>query len=128
MKNKELKLAEGQLIGTFIYILVLIISALILYNQCLSHQNKKTIFKEKTVQNLNIMNRIIVLLVVLYFLYTNLENKKMTKEKNKDLTNQNLQCIASFITVIAALIVLYVSFEEYYKSIIPISSVENPNL
>lgn len=128
MKNKELKLAEGQLIGTFIYILVLIISALILYNQCLSHQNKKVIFKEETVQNLNIMNRIIVLLVVLYFLYTNLENKKMLEEKNKDLTNQNLQCIASFITVIAALIVLYVSFEEYYKSIIPISSVENPNL
>lgn len=128
MKNKELEIAEGQLIGTFMYIIVLIISALILYNQCLSQKKKKTLFKEQTVQNLNIFNRLVVLLIVLYFLYTNFENRKMAKQKNKDLKDLNLQCFASFITVVSALIVLYVSFDQYYKSIIPISSFENPNL
>lgn len=128
MKNKELKLAEGQLIGTFMYMIVLTISALIIYNQCLSQKKKKTFLNKQTVQNLNIFNRLVVLLIVLYFLYTSFENREIAKEQNKDLKNLTLQCFASFITFLSALIVLYVSFDEYYKSIIPISGFENPNL
>lgn len=129
--DKERKIIEGQLIGTLFYIVVLIISALILYNQYLLQKKEKPFLSTDEVSTLNLLNRVVVLLLVLYFLYASFQNIIITKEKNTDEDNLrylNLQFLASILTVISAIIVLYVSFDQYQKSLIPISTIENPNL
>ena len=126
--DKQQKIMQGQLIATAMYMIVLITSFIVLYNQYLLQKEEKPILSEKESQNINILNRIVVLILVSYFLYTSYENIKLAKQKDEELKYLNLQFIASLITVISALIVLYVSFNQYQKSLIPISSIENPNI
>jgi len=128
MKNEEIKITEGQLIATAMYMIILITSIFILYNQYLIQQGKEKILSEDTVRTINILNRIVVFLLVTYFLYTSYKNIEIAKRKGDELKYLNLQFIAALITVVSSLIVLYVSFDQFQKSFIPISTTENPTL
>lgn len=119
---------KGQLIGSAFYIVVLLISIIILYNQILRVEKKTPFLTEENVSNINIVNRVIVLLLVLYFFYTTMENIKLAEEEGRETKYLRLQQIASLLTVVSAIIVLYVSLEESGKSFVPLSATDNPNL
>lgn len=125
--SRNLNILKGQLIGSAAYIIVLILSIIILYNQILRVTGEDPFLEEETVSDLNILNKIIVFILVLYFLYTAYENIEIAKSEKRDTTYLNLQLIASIITVISSIIVLYVSFAQSNKSFVPISPSGNPN-
>ncbi|MDD3341494.1 MAG: hypothetical protein PHN72_04845 [Bacilli bacterium] len=119
---------KGQLTGSAIYIVVLILSIMILYNQMLAVEGKKRFLKVSTTENINLLNRIVVLLLVLYFLYASYQNIRLAKRQKKDTKYLNMQMFASILTVISALIVLYVAFEQSNKAFVPLAATENPFL
>lgn len=123
-----LSILKGQLLGSATYIIVLILSIIILYNQILVAEGKEGFLDTETISNINILNRIVVFVLVLYFLYTSYENLETARENGEETRYLNLQFIASLLTVVSAIIVLYVSFEQSGKSFVPISTTENPNL
>lgn len=126
--SNSISILKGQMIGSIFYILVLIISIIILYNQILKAEKKEPFLSEETVSDLNILNRVVVLLLVLYFFYTTLENIQTQNENNRDPKYAQLQSFASLLTIVSAIIVLYVSLEESNKSFVPLSATDNPNL
>lgn len=119
---------KGQLIGSAFYIVVLILSIIILYNQILKIEKNAPFMSEEDVSNINILNRIIVFILVLYFFYTTTQNKRLAEENGKETKYLELQQIASLLTVVSAIIVLYVSLEQSSKSFVPLSATDNPNL
>lgn len=119
---------KGQLIGSAFYIVVLLLSIIILYNQILKIEKDSPFLTEETVSNLNIINRVIVLILVLYFFYTTIENMRLAEESGNETKYLKLQQIASLLTVVSAIIVLYVSLEQSNKSFVPLSATDNPNL
>ncbi len=119
---------KGQLIGSAFYIVVLLLSIIILYNQILKIEKDSPFLTEETVSNLNIINRVIVLILVLYFFYTTIENIRLAEESGNETKYLKLQQIASLLTVVSAIIVLYVSLEQSNKSFVPLSATDNPNL
>ncbi len=125
--TQNLNILKGQLIGSATYIIVLILSIIILYNQILKAEGKEPFLEDETVANINILNKIVVFILVLYFFYTTYENVQNAKEQGEDTTYLNLQLLASLITVVSAIIVLYVSFAQSNKSFVPLSSSQNPN-
>lgn len=128
IKDKVLSILKGQLAGSSMYIIVLILSIILIYNQILSLKGEDSFLETSTTANINILNRIVVFLLVLYFLYTSYENIQLAEAQEKDTTYLRLQFIASLLTVVSAIIVLYVAFEQYNKAFVPISTTENPNL
>lgn len=119
---------KGQLFGSAFYIVVLILSIIILYNQILKIENNEPFLTEETVSNLNILNRVVVLILVLYFFYTTFENIRLAEENGSETKYLELQQLASLLTVVSAIIVLYVSLEQSNKSFVPLSATDNPNL
>ena len=119
---------KGQLIGSAFYIVVLLLSIIILYNQILKIEKDSPFLTEETVSNLNIINRVIVLILVLYFFYTTFENIRLAEENGNETKYLKSQQIASLLTVVSAIIVLYVSLEQSNKSFVPLSATDNPNL
>lgn len=123
-----ISILKGQLIGSAFYIIVLLLSIIILYNQILKIEKNTPFLTEESVSNLNILNRIVVLILVLYFFYTTFENLRLAEENGSETKYLKLQQIASLLTVVSAIIVLYVSLEQSNKSFVPLSSTDNPNL
>lgn len=130
LNAKTIQILEGQLAGSSIYIIVLIISIAIIYNQILIRKGKEPIMDTDTVIDLNLLNRIVILILVLYFLYTSYETIKIAEAEGRDTTYLNLQFIASLLAVVSAIIVLYVSLAQSGKgrALVPLSTTENPVL
>lgn len=129
LKNQELKILGGQLLASSAYIIVLIVSIALLYNQILKIRGEEGFFSNDEAININLINRIVILLLVLYFLYTNYQNIEIAKTRKQETKFLNLQFSASFLTVIASIIVLYVSLNQTKKSgLSAIVATENPNL
>lgn len=126
--SQSISILKGQLLGSATYIIVLILSIVVLYNQILVAEGEEGFLETETVSNINILNRVVVFILVLYFLYTSYENIEIAKQEGRDTEYLNLQFIASLLTVVSAIIVLYVAFEQSNKAFVPISATENPNL
>lgn len=126
MKNDEIKTINIQIIATYLFIISLIISLLLTYNDKFKTLNKKEIFTEKKTYQISVFNRFFVLVLSLTFLYINYLNYQASKKEKKDLSPFTLQLAASELSVLASVIVLYVVIISGNYSII--SSVENPNL
>ena len=128
IQKKLDSILKGQLTGSAIYIVVLLLSIMILYNQMLAVEGKKRFLKVSTTENLNLLNRIVVLLLVLYFLYASYENIRLAKQQKKDTKYLNMQLFAALLTVVSAIIVLYVACEQSNKVFVPLAATENPFL
>lgn len=126
--GQETSILKGQLLGSAVYIIVLVLSIVILYNQILVTEGEEGFLDTETVSDINILNRVVVFILVLYFLYTSYTNLENAKEQGKETEYLNLQFIASLLTVVSAIIVLYVAFQQSNKSFVPLSTTENPNL
>lgn len=126
MDKEEIKLLDIQLIATVFYIVSLLISIFLTYNDKYKIINKKGMMNDKNSNNLSIFNRALVLILTIVFLYISFKNQKIAQKKGNDLNPFKLQIAASELSVISALIVLYVVITSGEYSII--AGAENPNL
>ncbi len=128
MKDKEIKLLDLQIVLTVIYIVSLVLSIFLTYNDRIKLSDNKNIFSKKQSKNYSIFNRVLVLVLTLSFLFINYENYKITKQKGEKLDNASLQILASEISTVATIIVLYVVLKSAGEDYTIISGIENPSL
>lgn len=126
MKEEE-KLLDYQLIATILYIVSLVISILITYNDKLVIKKKKGIFKDKTYQNITIFNRSFVVILTIVYLYISYRNLKLAKD-DEEIWPFQLQLFSSELSLIGALIVLYVVLNSKNNNYSVIAGAENPIL
>ena len=124
--EEELKLINGQIIGIIFFIVTLIVSLLLTYNEKLQRENKPPLFTNKKALDIAFLNRLIVVLLGLYFLYTSYKRKNL---ENNNLNNYiNLEIIASWLAFLASVIVFYIVFLNYNNPNFDVSEIEEPIL
>lgn len=125
MKNeKEIELLNIDITTAVLFIITIIISIYLTYENRQDLLNKKRILNKKDDQYILLFNRLLVLIIVLIILYDNIEGYEIAKEKNKDLKPFKIQIFASVLTVITALLILYVVFYNWDNN--SLSDIENP--
>lgn len=125
MKEEQLKSLNYQIITTLLFIISLVISILLTYDQKLELLQKKRIFSETFDKYLNLFNRIFALIIIIFILYINYRDYEMGKQKSTNSAPLKHQIYASILSVISAIIVLYVVLENWEEN--PnITSIENP--
>lgn len=125
MKEKELKLLNYQLITSVLFIISVLISIILTYDEIQQVLKKERLFSETFDKYLNLFNRIFSLLIIAFILYINYATYQLKKEKRINLDPFRHQIYASIFSVISAVIVLYVVIENWYQN--PnITSIENP--
>ena len=122
MIKEEIKQIEIQTIFSFISIITIIISIILLQDQKNFLEKKEHFLNPSDADNLSKFNRILILIVAIIFLTINYKLKDLSK--NEDQKSYNLQIIASYLVVISSLITLYVVFTSPNSEIT--SDVENP--
>lgn len=125
MKNeKEIELLNIDITTAVLFIITIIISIYLTYENRQDLLNRKRILNKKDDQYILLFNRLLVLIIVLVILYDNIEGYEIAKEKNKDLKPFKIQIFASILTVITALLILYVVFYNWDNN--SLSDIENP--
>lgn len=125
MKNeKEIELLNIDIATALMFIITIIISIYLTYENRQDLLNRKRILNKKDDQYILLFNRLLVLIIVLIILYDNIEGYEIAKEKNKDLKPFKIQIFASILTLITALLILYVVFYNWDNN--SLSDIENP--
>ena len=109
MKEKQLNLVNGQIIGIIFFIFCLIIILIISYNEKQKVLNNKTFLTDKETLDISLINRIILVILGIYFVYNSIERKKI------NANNSNLEILASILALSASLVILYIIIINYYN-------------
>lgn len=132
--DEEIKLVNGQLIATFIFIISLTITLIITYNEKLQKENKKTFFTNKESINIALINRIVLLILGGYFVYDAFRRKILAEENANNKNNKfneltsNLQITASWFAFISSVIILFIIILNYNNLNFDISGTEGDNI
>ena len=124
-KNKEIKLINLSIIAITIFIITLLISLLLNYNEKLKLENKNLIFDEKQSIYISLINRTIVLIIALYFIYNSYIRQKID---NKDDFNSNLELLGAFLAFISSFITFYIVFINLNNNKFDVSELEEPTI
>lgn len=128
MTDRKLKILNGQMTASTLYIFFLIISISLTYNEELELLGKDPLYTRNQASNIAIFNRLLALGIVIYFLWANKELIKITEANNGDSSGLRTQMIASELSVLAAIIVLYVVAKDYDSSTYGVSQITNPEI
>lgn len=128
MTERKINILDGQMKASTLYIIFLIISISLTYNEKLELLNQKTLYTRKQAANIGVLNRTLALGLVLYYLWANRELIKIADANNSDSSGLRTQMIASELSVLAAIIVLYVVAKDYNSSTYGVSQITNPEV
>ena len=114
--KKETQLLYIQMYGSILFIITIIVSTILTYNNIKKNNNEKRIFSEYTENEINLTNRIVITILVIIFTYINYCFYQINKQKNKsNLSKQEL--IASILTLISGLILLNTTIKSIEDNI-----------
>ena len=125
-QDQQMLIVDGQLVGTILYILSLVISIVLIINQRQRSQNKEGFLTAKESQILALFNKIFVLLLLFLFLYLDYEAKDLAEKTNQDTSALELQIIASIISLVPVLIGIYVVVTDFSNTNLQTAEIENP--
>lgn len=128
MIERKIKILDGQIKASSLYIIFLIVSISLTYNEKLELLNKEPLYGRKQAANIAILNRTLALGLVIYYLWANRELIKIADENNSDSSGLKTQMIASELSVLSAIIVLYVVAKNYNSSTYGVSQITNPEI
>lgn len=127
-QNDEAHLLDIQIITTILFIISLLISILITYNDKQIAKNEPPILTGKQAANLSIFNRTVVVILTVIFLYINYKSRENARKDNEEMWPFNLQICASELSLLATIIVLYVVVETAGQQYTIIPGINNPSL
>lgn len=114
--KKETQLLYIQMYGSILFIITIIVSTILTYNNIKKNTNEKKIFSEYTENEINLTNRIVITILVIIFTYINYCFYQINKQKNKsNLSKQEL--IASILTLISGFILLNTTIKSIKNDI-----------
>ncbi len=121
----ELDTLKKENIASVIFILTVLISIYLTYNEQQRLQKMPTSTTLKFDQNLNILNRIIGVGVLLFLLYLAIKDLEIAKLKNIETSIFEKQIVASVLNLIAGLIILRIVIEAIQEDT-ELGAFENP--
>lgn len=125
MNEKKVQLLNYQLILTGLFIITLIVSIILTYDEKRDILNKQKLFSDTFEDYLNLFNRIAGVLIIVAFLYINYQDYQLNKGIKRNIEPFKHQIASTIFNLISAAIALYVVIENWNES--PnISDVENP--
>ncbi len=125
LQNKQLKIIDGQLLGCILYIISLIVSIIIIFNQRKNALNKEQFLTGEESQTIALANKIFILLLIILFLYLNYESYQLAKNTNQDTSALELQIVGSTLSIAVALIGLYVVATNFTNTNLQTAEIEN---
>lgn len=123
--KEEIKLINIQMIATSLFIISLVISLLLSYDDKANIQKKITFFSEKNDQYISLANRLFSFILLLVFLYINIGFYNQGLKNNENTEPLKLQIYAAIFSLISAITILYVAI-KYFSEEPSISNIENP--
>lgn len=123
--EKTISLLNLRLILTIGFIIALMISFTLTYNEILSLENKKMVLDEKSSQTFSLLQSTLILTIAILFLYINYNQYIITKKQNKYSKDLLLQTQASIFALISASIGFYVIIKNYRDKVYAVAETEN---
>ena len=122
---EEAELIKKQMGLSALFLLTLIVSLSLSYNELLKHQKQQPLYTKDAEESVLVINRILAFLIAFGFLLINIKDKKIKQNYNQgNMKIADLQIDASVITLIATIIVLYVAVSGRNGS----TEIENPEV
>lgn len=112
--KKQLNLLYYQFYGSVIFIITIIISTILTYNNILKLKNEKTLLNTTSEKFITLINRIILTLITIVFTYINYGFYLLSKQK-KEATVQEEELLASILTLIAGFLLLDTTLKNINK-------------
>lgn len=125
LTNQQLFIIDGQLVGTILYIISLIISIIVIVNQRKRALNQEEFLTNEESQIITLINKIFIVLLILWFLYLNYKSYQLAKDTNQSTSSLKSQIFASFLSLTAALITLYVVATDFNNTNFQTAEIEN---
>ena len=122
---KEIELLDNQIEASILFIISIIISILLTYDEKLKKLKRKSILSNNMAKYLNLYNRILAIVIISVILYINYQNYQLKKKKVSNLKPFKQQIYASILNLLSAIIVLYVVIETWNTN--NIADIENPD-
>lgn len=127
--KKEIEILDIQIAATVLFIISLIISIILTYDEKLSLINSKRIFENKQAQKIALFNRIIVVILALTFVYCNYVTERIAEARHKqNVKYLKLQLFSGELSLIGSLIVLYIVYKNQGNENFGVADTENPTL
>jgi hypothetical protein len=114
---KRTNIIKGELCANTFYIIILLISLFLTYNELLESEDKQCYLEKSQIKKVNLFDKTAILIIVIFFLYDTYINYKDIRKTKNNLKNEKLQLFASSLTVISCLIVLYVCYDDCKNTI-----------
>ena len=112
--NNKTNLINLQILAIIGFIIGLLLSFLLSYNEKLLSENKVPIFDNKQAQTLNILRAGLIFIVTLVFLYINYISYQVCDANEKNTSFLNFE--STLLSVIVAIIGIYIAITNYNKS------------
>lgn len=133
MKNdkytkKEVQILDIQIIATILFIVSLIISIILTYDEKLKLISKKGIFSDEEAKKISLFNRILVVILAISFVYGNYVSFNIAKNRHTKTKYLKLQLFSGELSLIAAIIVLYIVYKNQDNNNFNVADTENPVL
>lgn len=123
--SDKLKILNIQLIGSYFFIISILISILLTYNQKLYILDKKHLFNYKQTYIISNFNRLLSLAIVIAFLYSSYQLREISKKNDSNVNLNNLDVLAASLSVVGAIIELYITSQSTTEDVL---DIENPNI
>ncbi len=121
----EIEVLKKQNVNTLLFIITLLVSLYLTYNEQLRLAKKTTITSLKFDQAANLLNRIVGVLILISIVYVSYLDYKVAKIKNDEISLFEKEIIASILNLASGVIILLVVIEAL-KSDSETVSLENP--
>ena len=127
--KKEIEVLDIQIVATVLFIISLIISIILTYDEKLNLINGKGIFESNQSQRISLYNRILVVILALIFVYGNYVTEKIAEARHKqNVKSLKLQLFSGELSLISSLIVLYIVYKNQGNENFGVADTENPTL
>ncbi len=127
--KEEIQILDIQIIATILFIVSLLISIILTYDEKLKLINGKGLFGSKQAQRISLFNRILVVILAIAFVYGNYKTEKIAEaRKKKNVKYLKLQLLSGELSLIGSLIVLYIVYKNQGNENFGVADTENPTL
>lgn len=124
--EKEIYTIDGQIVGTSLSIIALIIAVLLLINLRKRMLNEDPFFTIEESQTIVLANKIFIFLISLWFLYITYKGYELAKESGQETKNFELQVLVAAVSLILAGIAIYVVINSNRTPGFDPAEYENP--
>lgn len=125
--TKEIQILNLQLTATFFFIISLIVSMILTYDEKLKILGIR-FFSNKQALRIALFNRILIVILALSFVYGNYVSEKIAEARGTKTKSLKLQLFSGELSLLSAIIVLYIVYKNQQNADFDVADTENPIL